>query len=152
VHRGGKNTSAPEIWAAGRRVERSQCDLRYGRDECNRVAGGSADVVHAVPRAGTGRLGTKGVSDTAIHPDWSCGGRVLFAPIRFIFAENSFSLISAVHCDGINASAQVATRPITPRNIYYFIVWASGASSVSVQQAHCSPNWCLCPKVLFCGV
>jgi hypothetical protein len=50
-----------------------------------------AGVVHAVPRAGTGRLGTKDVSDTAIHPDWSCGGRVLFAPIRFIFAENSFS-------------------------------------------------------------
>ena len=48
-------------------VERSQCDLRYGRDECNRVAGGLADVVYAVPRAGTGTLYTKVTCECAIR-------------------------------------------------------------------------------------
>ena len=127
MYRGGKNTSTPEIWAAGRRVERSQCDLRYGRDECNRVAGGLADVVNAVPRAGTGRLGTKDVSDAAIHPDWPFGGRVLFAPIRFIFAENSFSFISSVHCEGTDTSPGVLTRSVTRLTTCCFIVWASEA-------------------------
>ena len=56
MYRGGKNTSTPEIWAAGRAVERSQFVLRYERDECNRVAGGLADVVYAVPRAGYGYI------------------------------------------------------------------------------------------------
>ena len=117
MYRGGKNTSAPEIWAAGRRVERSQCDLRYGRDECNRVAGGLADVVNAVPRAGTGRLGTKDVSDAAIHPDWSCGGRVLFAPIRFIFAENSFSVNFNTHSNSRHSSREERNNAYaTPSN------------------------------------
>ena len=67
MYRGGKNTSTPEIWAAGRAVERSQFVLRYERDECNRVAGGLADVVYAVPRAGTGTLYTKVTCECAIR-------------------------------------------------------------------------------------
>ena len=91
MSRGGKNASAKETWAAVRRVEHSQRDLRYGRDECNRVAGGLAGVVHAVPRAGTGAMYTKVTCECAIR--WYSDPRGLFSHTSppSLFLKFSFS-------------------------------------------------------------
>ena len=80
MYRCGKNTSTPEIWAAGRAVERSQFVLRYERDECNRVAGGLADVVYAVQRAGSVELYTKVTCECALR--WNSDPGCLFFQLR----------------------------------------------------------------------
>ena len=111
MYRGGKNTSAPEIWAAGRRVERSQCDLRYGRDECNRVAGGLAGVVHAVPRAGTGAMYTKVTCECAIR--WYSDPRGLFSHTSppSLFLKFSFSPTQQLAPDQGKGISKTAMAP-----------------------------------------
>ena len=135
MHRGGRNTSALEIWAAGRRVERSQCDLRYGRDECNRVAGGLAGVVHAVPRAGTGAMYTKVTCECAIR--WYSDPRGLFSqPLRSLFFFKKRFLLEP---DALQSTQEVvaksATAP-TPRPATPF--WTRRRASLTSSAGNCA--------------
>ena len=150
MYRGGENTSTPEIWAAGRAVERSQFVLRYERDECNRVAGGLADVVYAVPRAGTGTLYTKVTCECAIR--CFSDPRGLFSqPLRPLFFFKKRFLLEP---DALQSTQEVvaksATTP-TPRPATPF--WTRRRASLTSSAGNCTSrplNLGVYWKSLFC--